>query len=173
MQKKKRNKFSVTDREEAVQKILKGLDSCRGVARSLNTSPSLVNRWVSAYKLHGKKGLSLRNTIRYTGDFKHQLIREMLDQKLSLHQISAKYLITHSLISKWRREYEQYGASILFKTQPRGRPPKMKKKSENKQVGPISEYEKLLKENERLRAENDYLKKLRALIQKNEAQKKG
>ena len=49
----------------------------------------------------------------------------------------------------------------------------MNNKSENKQIDSISEYDKLLKENERLRAENDYLKKLRALIQKKEAQKKG
>jgi transposase len=48
----------------------------------------------------------------------------------------------------------------------------MKKRSEDKQIDSISEYDKLLKENERLHAENDYLKKLRALIQKKETQKK-
>ncbi len=48
----------------------------------------------------------------------------------------------------------------------------MKKKPENKQTTPISEKEKLLKENELLRAENDYLKKLQALIQQQKAQKK-
>jgi len=96
----------------------------------------------------------------------------MLKSNLSLYQVSAKHLITYSLISRWRRDYEQYGASALFKENPRGRPPKMKKKSENKQTDSISEYENLLKENERLRAENDCFKRLRALIQKKEAQKK-
>ncbi|RXQ87486.1 helix-turn-helix domain-containing protein [Ancylomarina salipaludis] len=96
----------------------------------------------------------------------------MLKTGLSLDQVSAKHLITQSLISKWRRDFEQFGASALFTENPRGRPPKMKKKSENKQIDSISDYDKLLKENQRLRAENDYLKKLRALIQKKETQKK-
>ena len=172
MGKKKRNKFSLEDRERAVLKILEEGKSCRSVAHDLQTCHSLVRRWVSAYKLHGKEGLSFRNKLRYTGDFKLQIIEEMLETGLSLYQVSAKYLITYSLISRWRRDYEQYGASAFYKENPRGRPPKMKKKSKNKQLDSINDYEKLLKENEYLRAENDYLKKLRALIQKKEAQKK-
>ena len=172
MTKKKRNKFSIEDRELAVLKILEEGRSCFSVARDLQTCHKVVGRWVSAYKLHGKNGLSLRNKIRYTGEFKLQIIEEMLKTGLSLDQASAKYLITQSLISKWRRDFERSGASALFKEIPRGRPPKMKKKSENKQIDSPNEYQKLLKENERLRAENDYLKKLQALIQKQKAQKK-
>jgi hypothetical protein len=41
----------------------------------------------------------------------------------------------------------------------------MKKRPEYNQAISISENEKLLKENERLRTKNDYLKKLQALIQ--------
>lgn len=172
MGKKKRNKFSIEDREHAVLKVLKEGRSCSSVARDLQTCRKLVGRWVNAYKLHGKNGLSLKNKIRYTGDFKLQIIEEMLKTGLSLDQVSAKYLITQSLISKWRRDFQRYGASGLFKETRRGRPPKMNKKPANQQIDSTSEYDKLLKENERLRAENDYLKKLRALIQKNEAQKK-
>ena len=172
MRKKKRNKFSIADREQAVQQVLKEGRSYHSVAHDLQTCHKSVSRWVNAYKLHGKDGLSLKNKIRYTGDFKLQIIEEMLKTGLSLDQVSAKYLITPSLISKWRRDFQRYGASRLFKASLRGRPPKMNEKSENKQIGTISEYDKLLKENERLRAENDYLKKLRALVQKKEAQKK-
>ncbi|WP_373280238.1 IS3 family transposase [Marinifilum fragile] len=172
MTKKKRNKFSIEDREQAVLKIQNEGRSCLSVARELQTCPKVVGRWVNAYKLHGKNGLSLRNKIRYTGDFKLQLIEEMLKTGLSLDQISAKYLITQSLISKWRRDFERYGASALFKETRRGRPPKMKKKSENKQIDSISEYEKLLQENKRLRAENDYLKKLQGLNSETENSKK-
>jgi len=69
MNKKKRNKFSVKDRERAVLKILEGGRFCLSVARDLQTSHSLVRRWGSAYKLHGKEGLSFKNKLRYTGDF--------------------------------------------------------------------------------------------------------
>lgn len=173
MEKKRRNKFSIADREHAVLKVLNEGRSCSSVARDLQTCHKLVGRWVNGYKLHGKNGLSLKNKTAYSGDFKLQIIEEMLKTGLSLDQISAKYLISTSLVSKWRRDFQRYGASGLFKETLRGRPPKMNKKSENKPIGSISEYDKLLKENERLRAENDYLKKLRALIQKKEAQKKG
>lgn len=86
----------------------------------------------NSYKLHGITELSLKKTIQYTGEFKHRLIMEMLDQKLSLHQMSVKYMITHSVIAKWRRDYEIYGTDALFKEKTRGRPAKMIDKAFNK-----------------------------------------
>jgi transposase len=47
------------------------------------------------------------------------------------------------------------------------------KKSSPKTQGDPTAYEKLLKENERLRIENDYLKKVRALIRTKETPKGG
>jgi transposase len=173
MKKKKRNKFNIEEKEKIVLSILKGNESYKSVARRLQTSDRLISLWVNCYKIHGKAGLSLKNSITYTGEFKLSLLQEMLNEGLSLQQLSVKYLISPSVISIWKRQYEQDGVTALFNEKRRGRPFIMKKKPENKQVSPISEKEKLLKENERLRAENDYLKKLHALIQKQEAQKKG
>jgi len=171
MLKKKRNKFSIDDRERAVLKVIEGGATYRSVARDLQTSHRLVSRWVNSYKLYGTEGLCLRNKIKYTGEFKLQLIMEMNNCHLSLHQMSAKHHISHSLISKWRKAYEQNGTSALFKENPRGRPPKMKDQAKkNKDITSTSKYDKLLEENLRLRAENDYLKKLKALIQEEEDQ---
>lgn len=128
MYKKKRNKFSIADRERAVLLVLKAGHSYCSVARMLSTSDRLVSRWVSSYKLHGVSGLSLRNHMRYSGDFKLSLIQDMLANHLSLHQASAKYHLNNSQISRWRRQYEQFGASSLFEEKPLGRPPKMKKR---------------------------------------------
>ena len=171
MLKKKRNKFSVDDKERAVLKIIQGDSTYRSVARDLQTSHRLVSIWVKSYKLYGKPGLSLRNNIKYTGDFKLQLVMEMLNCKLSLHQMSVKHHISHSVIATWKNKYEKYGASALFNDKPRGRPPKMKNQAKkNKEITSTSKYDELLKENLRLRAENDYLKKLKALIQEEEDQ---
>lgn len=169
---KKRNKFSIDEKEKIVLTILKGKTSYRSTALKYQTSHRLISLWVDCYKMHGKSGLSFINGRVYTGEFKLGLLKEMETRGLSLQQMSAKHLITPSTLSIWRRQYEQFGASALFTENPRGRPPKMKQKSENKPIDSISEYDKLLKENQRLRAENDYLKKLRALIQKKETQKK-
>jgi transposase len=171
MCKKKRNKFSIEDQERAVLKVINKGRSCNSVAIELHTSKTLIRRWVDSYKLHGINGLSLKNTLRYTGEFKCKLILEMLEQKLSLHQMSVKYNITHSVISNWRRDYEQHGASSLFKEKPRGRPPIMKDEPKKKNnITSTGRYDQLLDENLRLRAENDFLKKLHALMLKEEAQ---
>ena len=127
MYKKKRNKFSIADRERAVLLVLQEGYSYCCVARMLSTSDRLVSRWVSSYKLYGISGLSLKNHMRYSGDFKLSLLKDMLDNHLSLQQASAKYRINDSLISGWRRKYEQYGESSLYEIRQRGRPPKMKK----------------------------------------------
>jgi len=140
MLKKKRNKFSVDDKERAVLKIIQGDSTYRSVARDLQTSHRLVSIWVKSYKLYGKPGLSLRNNIKYTGDFKLQLVMEMLNCKLSLHQMSVKHHISHSVIATWKNKYEKYGASALFNDKPRGRPPKMKNQAKkNKESSFLSE----------------------------------
>ena len=172
MKKKKRNKFSIEEKEKIVCSILESNESYSSVARKHQTNHRLISLWVDSYKAHGRAGLSKKNNLVYTGAFKLSLLQEMLNDGLSFQQLSVKYLISPSLISVWKREYERDGALALFKEKQRGRPSKMKKKPENKQTTPMSEKEKLLKENELLRAENDFLKKLQALIQQQKAQKK-
>lgn len=172
MIKEKRNKFSIADRKKAVLMVLDQGESYGSVARELQTCPRLVSRWVNAYKLHGINGLSLKRSGCYSGDFKLRLIQEMQERGLSLSQVSVQYRIAISALSGWRRLYDHSGASALLEKKPRGRPPKMKKNDFKSEGNPL-DYEKLLKENERLRIENDYLKKVRALIQKKEIQKRG
>ena len=173
MNKKKRNKFSIADREHAVLLVLNEGHSYCSVARMLSTSDRLVSRWVSSYKLHGVSGLSLKNHMCYSGDFKLSLIKDMLANHLSLHQTSAKYHITDTLILKWKKDYEEFGVSALYEEKPRGRPPKMKKQKSptQKQKAPSDSYQELLDENLRLRIENEYLKKLQALTQKDKGRK--
>lgn len=168
MYKKKRNKFSIADRERAVLLVLKEGHSYKSVSRILSTSDTLISRWVSSYKLYGVGGLSLKNDMRYNGDFKLSIVQDMLANHLSLSQVSAKYHITDTLILKWKKDYEKLGVSDLYEIKPRGRPPKMKDKNPTslKQKTPSDPYQELLDENLRLRIENEYLKKLHALTLK-------
>jgi len=70
MKKKKRNNFSIEQKEQVVQTILKGMESYHSVGRKLNTSHKLVSLWVDSYKAHGRSGLSFKNDLSYTGEFK-------------------------------------------------------------------------------------------------------
>lgn len=173
MYKKKRNKFSIADRQRAVLLVLKEGHSYCSVARMLSTSDTLISRWVSSYKQHGISGLSLKNHMRYSGDFKICLVKDMLVNHLSLSQASVKYRITDTLILKWKQDYEAFGVSALYEEKPRGRPPKMKEKkpTSQKQKPPSDPYQELQDENLRLRIENEYLKKLQALTQKDKERK--
>ena len=91
-----------------------------------------------------------------------------------LYVVSAKYHVSRSTLHCWvsivrRKGYDalkevkygrKYGKTHAIKHTPMGRP----KKKE-----PITELEKLQRENELLRAENAYLKKLRALMTEKES----
>ena len=166
MQKKKRNKFSIEEKERIVLSILdKGFDSYHSIARKYNTSHRLISLWVDSYNIHGKPGLSFKNDLSYTGEFKLKLLQEMFSDGLSLHQLSVKYLISPSILSTWKRQYKEGGATVLFMNKPKGRPSKSCRKQKKGEKPSLSNEEKLTKENELLRAENDYLKKLQALIQ--------
>lgn len=101
---------------------------------------------------------------RYTGDFKCQVVEDIQKNKLSQHQASAKYEVPRSVIRRWERIYLEEGAQALYEERrgrasaasgaQKGRPSKLPKQVE----------EDLIAENQRLRAENDYLKNLHALV---------
>lgn len=109
---------------------------------------------------------------RYTGDFKCQVVEDIQKNKLSQNQASAKYEVQRSVIARWERIYLEEGAQGLYierrgrasaasGTQ-KGRPTKLPKQVE----------EDLITENQRLRAENDYLKNLHALVSERQQREK-
>jgi len=166
MKKSKRNKFSIDQKEQIVRSVLEeGLITCQSVARAYNTSHRLIALWVKSYKVHGRAGLSFKNNIQYSVAFKLGILQEMYSKGVSLHQLSVKYLISPSVLSNWKREYEAGGVETLYMKKGRGRPSKANDKEKISSKTSNSKEEELLKENELLRAENDYLKKLQALIQ--------
>lgn len=100
MKKKTRNNFSIKEKERIVLSFLEeGSDSYHPIARKYNTSHRLISLWVDSYKVQGKSGLSFKNDLSYTGEFKLKLLQEMNSDGLSLHQLSVKCLISPSLLS--------------------------------------------------------------------------
>jgi transposase-like protein len=109
---------------------------------------------------------------RYTGEFKQMVIEDMRDNGLDYIETMRKYNInSHSILYRWERIYIQEGAKALFEERrgrvssvsstKKGRPPKLDKKVE----------EDLIAENQRLRMEIAYLKKLNALVHEQKQQK--
>ena len=100
---------------------------------------------------------------RYTAEFKEHVIKTMLEEKLSYTATSKRFGINdHHRIQAWERIYLEEGAEG-FRIERRGRGSKGRPRTLEKQV-----EEDLLAEVQRLRAENEYLKKLRALVLEDE-----
>ncbi len=100
---------------------------------------------------------------RYTAEFKKQVIETMREEELSYREAARRFGVVRSRITAWERIYLEEGADgFAIERRGRsskGRPPKALK--------PEVE-EDLLAEVQRLRAENDYLKNLQALVSENE-----
>ena len=157
-------KYAPEFKLEIVKKVIEDGRPVGTIAKEYQVSKGLVQTWAAAYKAHGVTGLGKKQG-KYTGEFKQQVIEDMHTNKLSLRQTAAKYnLAQHKIVSNWERIYFEEGPEGLYKDRRscanvssgtrKGRPPKLEKKVE----------EDLIAEVQRLRAENDYLKKLNALV---------
>ena len=106
---------------------------------------------------------------KYSAEFKIGVIMDMREHRLSYHETVRKYELGNDkqggarlMLQRWERIYWEEGAEGLMKERrgrnntngKRGRPPKLEPKVE----------EDLIAENQRLRMEIEYLKKLSALV---------
>ena len=113
-----------------------------------------------------KKGQKFKT---YSPEFKINVIMDMRDNHMGYRETMRKYfpnlqVTSYEFVKKWERIYLEEGAEGLMKERRgracsasgtrRGRPPKLDKKIE----------EDLIAENQRLRMEIEYLKKLSALV---------
>ena len=103
---------------------------------------------------------------RYTPEFKQMVVETMMREKLSYRETAQQFEIPdHHSVAKWERIYLMEGPEG-FTIERRGRGSKGRPTKFPKQV-----EEDLLKEVQRLRAENAYLKKLQALVLEEERHK--
>ena len=111
---------------------------------------------------------------KYSPEFKFNVILDMRTNGLSYHETVRKYNLgddsiggTRQMVQRWERIYLEEGMEGFMK-QRSGRPPKNRKPRE-----PLdkSVEEDLIAENQRLRMELEYLKKLSALVLADEQEK--
>ena len=134
----------------------------------------VLRGWVKKYQLYGPEGIVKQQLSSYTGDFKVYVEEYMHNNHLSLAETAFQFRLgNHSIVSKWERIYYEEGPQALYRER-RGRNKNMNSKPRKKKLSKEVE-EDLIAENQRLRMENAYLKKLNALVQeriKRESKKK-
>ena len=100
---------------------------------------------------------------RYTPEFKKTVVETMMEEKLSYREAAKQFEISdHHIVQAWERIYLTEGAEG-FAIERRGRGSTGRPKKLPKEV-----EEDLLAEVQWLRAENEYLKNLQALVLEDE-----
>ena len=120
-----------------------------------------VRKWSKIYDSLGEVGFEHKKPKRSWED-KFNMIQRVLNGE-SFSEVAFSNGIQPDLLIKWYKIYQESGVDGL-KLVRQGRPPKMAKKP--KISNEPKTIEELEKELEYLRAENEYLKKLTALVQK-------
>jgi len=156
-------KYDVAFKLAVVKAYLNGQGGAKSIAEKFNIgSKSSVQQWVNVYQKLGKDGLERRfKNKTYSVQFKLDALNYKLRTGKSYQEVAIAFGMTErSLLAAWMKTWQKEGIEGLSKT--KGRPSMSKKKS-NKQKKKLTREQELENENELLRAENAYLKKLRAL----------
>lgn len=154
-------KYSKEFKLECVKKYKNGERMGHPSGSTYKTFMDKVRNWVRIYTALGEAALEHRTTKRTWQD-KMKMIERVIEGE-SFTEVAVSNGIQGSLLSKWYKIYQRLGADGL-KLDHRGRPPKMVKKP--KPPNQPKTQKELEQELEELRAENEYLKKLSALVQK-------
>ena len=158
-------KYQTEFKLEVVESFLAGHGGAKLLSRQWSVPEEKIRTWVSHFRLHGIAGLRPKRSA-YSEDFKLQVLSHQDREQLSSRQVAAVYDIRNpNQVVVWRRTLEEGGMQapgstkqghLTMKPERRCQAPPGTVNADSASV--------LLEENERLRAEVAYLKKLQALI---------
>ena len=123
--------------------------------------------------LHGLDIIRENKNKFYTKDIMQEAINRVINNKESIRNVAIDLgMLSHSLLTKWVKLYKENGYNIVEGKRGRSTMPKVAMKKENETDR--EKIKRLEKENLYLKAELEYSKKLRAVVQtrKNQQQKK-
>ncbi|QCT75132.1 IS3 family transposase [Macrococcoides canis] len=153
-------KYDLEFKLKIVIEYINGTGGFSVVGKRNGISRSMVRDWYRAYSAFGIEGLERkRSKNKYSLEDKIVILRWMKENNASLSITSTKFRINNpSLISSWVNAYNKHGIDGLSEKK-KGSPSMKKKKINN---GNSDYVKKIEHENELLRAELAYIKKLKA-----------
>ena len=155
-----RFRYDVGVRRRAAELFSSGL-GCRSVAASLSVPIAAVRKWQEIYRAFGSEVLLRMDgkQARYTYEQRVAAASAVVDRGTPRPAAMARFgIMSKSPLDRWCRLYREGGAEAL-RPKPRGRP-------KAAGPGPRSREEELEERCRRLEAEVAYLKKLRALAER-------
>lgn len=158
-------KYKTEFKLEVVKSFLAGEGGAKLLARQWSVPEEKIRTWVSHYRLHGIDGLRPKRSA-YSAQFKLQVLSHQDREQLSSRQVAAVYDIRNpNQVVVWRRKLDEGGVEALGSRKQARPSMKSERRSPALPSTAATDSEQALREeNERLRAEVAYLKKLQALI---------
>ena len=160
----RRVKYDVEVRRKAAELFASGMGSCT-VASTLSVSLSAVKTWHHIYHAFGSEVLLIMDGKQapYTYEQKVAAARAVIEDGMTKTEAMAKFkIMSLAPLKLWCKLYRTGGAEAL-KPKPKGRPKGSKSKPQKR-----TREQELEERCRRLETEVAYLKKLRALVEKDE-----
>lgn len=166
------SKLTRENKMEIYKRRLKG-ETIASLAKSFNVRKSNIEYLIALIRKHGYDILRNDKNRLYSKEFKLQTINRVLINHESFNSVALDIgLASAGILHNWLSKFKENGYNLIENK--KGRKPKSMTKPK-KNIKVLSEKEKIKKleeENLYLKAENEYLKKLRALVQERELKEK-
>ncbi|QVM91196.1 IS3 family transposase [Pseudomonas entomophila] len=162
------SKYTERFKLTAITTYLEGLNGFRKVAQHFGIDVSLLRRWVASHQAHSSVAPKPKS-LRYSDDFKQQVVRHMREHRLSMRQTAAHFgLGQSSRIGIWEQQYYSGHPTPEQPKKPTAVPKNIKPVKPTDAHDADKPREQLLAELEYLRMENAVLKELKALRESKE-----
>ena len=158
-------KFKNTHKLEAIARYQTHSESVIEIAKSIGANHEVVRMWIKQFEYHGFAAFEKSYT-SYTTQFKMDVLKYMQENGVSSNEAAVIFKISSpGMIRNWRTQLEKGKLDALFPKK-KGRPSMKKETNKQPKQAPVEgSPEALQAEIDRLRMENEYLKKLNALVQ--------
>ena len=159
-------KYTLEIKLALVKRVISG-EPITHVCKYVGLSRHVLYQWVLNYNTYGEKGIDTSKWRCFSAEEKAEAVSMFVEKGIPLSQICLKFRASRSTVKEWIKK------SMNKKVNPSAVPPSLSvsicPNMQNKLIkDPKTELERLQNENLLLRAENAYLKKLRALVEERE-----
>lgn len=162
----KRKKHSDADRLRYMHMIADGM-SINSIHLQYGIARELLTTLWSKYQKGGSPSIQKGKNFKADPSLKKEIVLDIEYNHITLCAASLKYGPSASIIQTWLNIYREKGLDGLAIVKPRGRPPGMGRPKKNSK--PLTDLERLQKENQELKTEIALLKKVRALVEERES----